>query len=91
MSFKLNMKANINIIQFPDRIKQTSEEKKKKYIDIRNNIEKLLTNYGKIYNDEWAVILAAGRYSSMRLQQIEGSDSTIKFFKNCIETQEKKI
>lgn len=82
---------NLNILPFPDRIKENSEEKKKKYSEIRDNIERVLSDYAKIYDDEWAVILAAGRFSSMKLQQIEGSDSTIEFFKNCIETQEKKI
>ncbi len=85
------MKMNLNILPFPDRIKENSEEKKKKYSEIRDNIERVLSDYAKIYDDEWAVILAAGRFSSMKLQQIEGSDSTIEFFKNCIETQEKKI
>lgn len=85
------MNTNLNILPFPDRIKENSEEKKKKYSEIRDNIEKVLSDYAKIYDDEWAVILAAGRFSSMKLQQIEGSDSTIEFFKNCIETQEKKI
>ena len=36
------------------------------------------------------MVLAAGRYASMRLQQIEGTDSSIDFFKKCIETQENK-
>ncbi len=85
------MNTNLNILPFPDRIKENSEEKKKKYSEIRDNIERVLSDYAKIYDDEWAVILAAGRFSSMKLQQIEGSDSTIEFFKNCIETQEKKI
>lgn len=85
------MKMNLNILPFPDRIKENSEEKKKKYSEIRDNIERVLSDYAKIYDDEWAVILAAGRFSSMKLQQIEGSDSTIEFFKNCIETQEKKF
>ena len=37
------------------------------------------------------VILAAGRYASMKLQQIDGSKNTIEFFKRCIETQESKV
>jgi len=85
------MSSNVKIIPFPDRIKQRTEEKKKKYSIIRDNIESILTSYSKIYDDEWAVILAAGRFSSMKLQQIEGSDNTIDFFKKCIETQENKI
>ncbi len=82
------MAINSNIIHFPNKLKSTEEYKKKKYISIRDDIENILKKYSDIYQDEWAVVLAAGRYSSMRLQQIEGSKKCIKFFKDCIETQE---
>ena len=35
----------------------------------------------------WAVSLAAGRFASMNLDKIDGTDKTIEFFKNCIDTQ----
>jgi len=85
------MSSYLNIIPFPDRIKERKEEKKKKYSQIRDEIELVLKKYSKDYDDEWAVILAAGRYASMKLQQIDGSKNTIEFFKRCIETQESKI
>ena len=84
------MKNKFNVIPFPDKKKNRSEEKKQKYIFIRDEIEKVLNKYADLYQDEWAVILAAGRFSSMKLQQIEGSDNSMDFFKKCIETQEKK-
>lgn len=71
-------------------IEQRKYEKEKKYALIRDKIENHLQKFSKIYGDEWAVALAAGRYSSMKLQQMDGSDSTIDFFKKCIETQENK-
>ena len=37
--------------------------------------------------DLWAVSLAAGRFSAMNLQKIDGEEKAIDFFKNCIETQ----
>ena len=36
-----------------------------------------------------SVSLAAGRFASMNLDQIDGTEKTIEFFKNCIETQKK--
>ena len=82
------MSINTNIIQFPNKLEQLQEDKKKKIIRIRDEIEKMLLNYSKIYGDEWAVILAAGRFSSMRLQQLEGSKKCTEFFLDCIKTQE---
>ena len=80
----------MNIIHFPDLKNKRNKERKEKYTFIRDEIESILNKYSKIYNDEWAVVLAAGRFSSMKLQQIEGSDNSIDFFKKCIETQAKK-
>ena len=80
----------MNIIHFPDLKNKRNKEREEKYTFIRDEIESILNKYSRIYNDEWAVILAAGRFSSMKLQQIEGSDNSIDFFKKCIETQAKK-
>ena len=84
------MQNKMNIIHFPDLKNKRNKERKEKYTFIRDEIESILNKYSKIYNDEWAVVLAAGRFSSMKLQQIEGSDNSIDFFKKCIETQAKK-
>ena len=80
----------MNIIHFPNLKNKRNKEREEKYTFIRDEIESILNRYSKIYNDEWAVVLAAGRFSSMKLQQIEGSDNSIDFFKKCIETQAKK-
>ena len=84
------MRKEKNIIEFSDIFFRKREYEKRKYSMIRDEIESVLVKYSKLYADEWAVVLAAGRFSSMRLQQIEGSDSSIDFFKKCIETQERK-
>ena len=84
------MQNEMNIIHFPDLKNKRNKEREEKYTFIRDEIESILNKYSKIYNDEWAVVLAAGRFSSMKLQQIEGSDNSIDFFKKCIETQAKK-
>ena len=84
------MQKKNNIILFPNIKNKLTKEKEEKYTFIRDEIESVLNKYCKIYNDEWAVVLAAGRYSSMKLQQIEGSNNSIDFFKKCIETQAKK-
>ena len=75
-----------NIIQFPDNFNQ----KKNKYIQIRDEIENLLFQYAIEKKDLWAVSLAAGRFSSMNLEKIDGSEKTIEFFKNCIKTQKER-
>ena len=82
------MSINSNIIQFPNKLKQLQEDKKKKILRIRDEIEKILFNYSRYYDDEWADILPAGRFSSMRLQQLEGSKKCTEFFLECIKTQE---
>ena len=84
------MNKRSNIIPFPKKDSESLEDRKKKYTFIRDEIEKVLNEYAKLYGDEWAVILAAGRFSSMKLQQIEGTDNTIDFFRRCIETQANK-
>ena len=84
------MNKNSNIIPFPTKLKESLEDRKKKYVFIRDEIERILSKYSRVYGDEWAVVLAAGRFSSMKLQQIEGTDNTINFFKRCIETQANK-
>ena len=77
------MKKNQNILKFPDLV----ETKKQKYMKIRDEIEKILFNYAVKEKDLWAVSLAAGRFASMNLDKIDGTDKTIEFFKNCIDTQ----
>lgn len=72
-----------NIYKFP-----TSQSiRENKYIHIRDEVEKFLTNYAIERKDLWAVALAAGRFSSMTLEKIDGTDKTLDFFKNCIKTQ----
>ena len=65
------------------------ETKKQKYMKIRDEIEKILFSYAMKEKDLWAVSLAAGRFASMNLDKIDGTEKTIEFFKNCIETQKK--
>ena len=79
------MKKNQNILKFPDLV----ETKKQKYMKIRDEIEKILFSYAIKEKDLWAVSLAAGRFASMNLDKIDGTEKTIEFFKNCIETQKK--
>ena len=74
-----------NIIEFPNLINQ----KKEKMAEIRDEIEKILTNYAINERDLWAVSLAAGRFASINLEKLDGEKQTINFFKNCIETQRK--
>ncbi len=51
----------------------------------------MLSNYASEKQDLWAVALAAGRFSSMNLEKIEGADKSLAFFKNCIETQKNSV
>ncbi len=79
------MHSTKNIIEFPNLINQ----KKEKMVEIRDEIEKILTNYAINEQDLWAVSLAAGRFASIHLEKLDGEKQTINFFKNCIETQRK--
>ena len=79
------MQSTKNIIEFPNLINQ----KKEKMVEIRDEIEKFLTNYAINERDLWAVSLAAGRFASINLEKLDGEKQTINFFKNCIETQRK--
>ena len=79
------MHSTKNIIEFPNLINQ----KKEKMVEIRDEIEKILTNYAINERDLWAVSLAAGRFASINLEKLDGEKQTINFFKNCIETQRK--
>lgn len=81
------MIENQNILKFPNPV----EIKKNKYVKIRDEIEKILFNYAVKEKDLWAVSLAAGRFASMNLDKIDGTDKTIEFFKNCIDTQKNNI
>ena len=79
------MHSTKNIIKFPNLINQ----KKEKMVKIRDEIEKILTNYAINERDLWAVSLAAGRFASINLEKLDGEKQTINFFKNCIKTQKK--
>ena len=57
-----------------------------KLIRIRDDIEDYLCNVSFNENDELAVALAAGRYASMKLTQLNGEFDTKKFFFDCIKT-----
>ena len=74
-----------NIIEFPNLMKK----KKEKMVEIRDEIEKILTNYAINERDLWAVSLAAGRFASINLEKLDGEKQTLNFFKNCIDTQRK--
>ena len=79
------MNKTKNIIEFPNLI----NKKKEKMVEIRDEIEKILTNYAIDERDLWAVSLAAGRFASINLEKLEGEKQTLNFFKNCIDTQRK--
>tara|TARA_B100000674_G_scaffold166323_1_gene133698 strand:- start:619 stop:891 length:273 start_codon:yes stop_codon:yes gene_type:complete len=79
------MNKTKNIIEFPNLIKK----KKEKMVEIRDEIEKILTNYAINERDLWAVSLAAGRFASINLEKLDGEKQTLNFFKNCIDTQRK--
>ena len=74
-----------NIIKFPNLL----SKKKKKMVEIRDEIERFLTNYAINERDLWAVSLAAGRFASINLEKLDGEKETLRFFKNCIDTQKK--
>ena len=58
----------------------------KKLIRVRDEIEDYLRYFSNAEKDELAVALAAGRYSSMKLAQLTGEESTKKFINECIKT-----
>ena len=59
---------------------------KKKLIRVRDEIEDYLNRVTAVEEDDLAIALAAGRYSSMKLAQLTGAESTKKFFNQCIKT-----
>ena len=79
------MKKKNNVIKFPCLIKK----KREKMVQIRDEVELILSKYAIDKNDLWAVSLAAGRFASINLEKFDGEEHTINFFKNCIETQKK--
>ena len=79
------MKNHSKIIKFPNKI----EEKKIQYENIRDEVERFLYQLSKSEGDVWAVAMAAGRFSSIFLSKIEGEETAIDFFKNCICTQKR--
>ncbi len=74
-----------NVIFLPN----LTDVKKKRMIQIRDEIEKTLTNYALSEKDLWAVSLAAGRFASIHLEKLDGEEKTLAFFKNCMKTQKK--
>ena len=66
----------------------TSQEDlyEKKLIRIRDEIEDYLNQASAIEEDDLAIALAAGRYSSMKLTKLTGEECTKKFFNECIKT-----
>ena len=70
-----------NVVDFPSPLSQ----KKKKYIMIRDEVERILAQYAQDQGDLWAVALASGRFSSMTLGKIEGSDKAIELSEKLIE------
>ena len=85
MVVNLFMQNTKNIIEFPNLM----NKKKQKMVEIRDEIEKILTNYAINEQDLWAVSLAAGRFASINLEKLDGVTQTLNFFKNCIDTQRK--
>ena len=79
---KLNF-SNINNNRNTCHENKVYEEK---LIRIRDDIECHLCKVSINENDELAVVLAAGRYASMKLAQITGEVDTKKFFHDCIKT-----
>ena len=77
------MNNSNKIINFPKKI----DIKKKKYANIRDEVESFLCKYACEERDLWAVAMAAGRFSSIFLSKIESEQIALDFFKNCIKTQ----
>ena len=83
------MKVNMGqLIKLNFSSYNTSQEDlyEKKLIRIRDEIEDYLNQASAIEEDDLAIALAAGRYASMKLAQLTGKESTIKFFNECIKT-----
>lgn len=80
------MSSNKNIIPFPNKF----DHQKEKYIQIRDEIESLLFKYASDSQDLWAVSLAAGRFSAMNLEKMDGKQKALEFFECCIDTQSQK-
>ena len=87
-----------NIVSFED-YKLSNKSKSSKNLNltsdevitiekIRDGIENLLNTASAVNRDPLAIVLAAGRYASMRLYQIQGRAETMAFFDNCIQTVE---
>ncbi len=77
------MNQKPNIIKFPCVV----DKRKRKMVEIRDEIERMLTRFAIDQEDLWAVALAAGRFASINLEKFDGEEQTINFFKNCIDTQ----
>ena len=66
-------------LNFSSSKKEEDSLYERKLIRIRDEIEDYLRNVSNSERDELAIALAAGRYASMKLAQLTGKESTIKF------------
>ena len=73
-------------VNFKSSLEEEYSEYKEKLIRIRDDIEIYLDNQTSIENDELAIALAAGRYSTMKLVELTGQNETINFVNDCIKT-----
>ena len=73
-------------LNFSSSKKEEDLSYERKLIRIRDEIEDYLRNVSNSERDELAIALAAGRYASMKLAQLTGKESTIKFINECIQT-----
>ena len=73
-------------LNFSSSKKEEDSLYERKLIRIRDEIEDYLRNVSNSERDELAIALAAGRYASMKLAQLTGKESTIKFINECIQT-----
>tara|TARA_A100001015_G_scaffold267430_1_gene317460 strand:+ start:72 stop:356 length:285 start_codon:yes stop_codon:yes gene_type:complete len=68
--------------------KSLTSEEIKKLEEIRDGIEKLLNTAAAVHREPLGVALAAARYSSMRLYELQGRAETMAFVDSCIQTVE---
>ena len=59
-----------------------------KCVIIRDHIEEIMDMISAVHRDPETVALAASRYGSMRLYQLQGRARTMAFISRCIETAE---
>ena len=66
-------------VNFKSSIEQEYSEYRDKLVRIRDDIEIYLDDQTSIENDELAIALAAGRYATMKMVQLTGTNETRKF------------